>query len=95
MNWAQVDLREDILRLFVEVQEPWQPQLVDEIIRLVGCQRLKDTVAKRNWAATNKEKQRLYVARYHARNKEKRSAAQRARRKRKLEEQDENPRTQG
>ncbi len=64
MSFAVDDLREDILTIFAERQGPWQRELVNEIVRLIGCQKLRDVAAKMAWAHRNKDKQRSYSQRH-------------------------------
>jgi hypothetical protein len=71
MSFINEDLREPILTIFAEAQQPFQSQLIDEVIRLIGCQGLKDSAAKLKWSKMNPEKQLAYSRKWAQRNKEK------------------------
>lgn len=67
MSWARKDLREDILSLFAETQADQRRALTDELIRVIGCQGLRNVAAKIAWAAANREKQASYSRQWCAR----------------------------
>ncbi len=71
--WVNTEI--DVLQIFAEVQSSHAKAAIDEMIRQIGCQRLMDTVAKQNWAAKNKEKQREYTRRWYAKLTPERRAA--------------------
>lgn len=68
MSWANQDLREGILSLFAECQEPWHAILLWDIVEICGCQKLRKRQLQIDYAATHQKEHNAYLRDWYQRN---------------------------